>query len=89
MTMILSIPQLMHNSFIYKRDKFVESPDLNPIENVWASLKYYLRNEHKPTNLETLEQGIKNFWKLMTPDCCTKYISHLNKVMPVVILTRI
>ena len=63
-----------------------ESPDLNPIENVWASLKYYLRNEHKLKNLETLEQGIKDFWKLMTPDRCTKYVSHLNKVMPVVIL---
>ena len=62
-----------------------ESPDLNPIENVWASLKYYLRYCHKPTNLETLKTGIVEFWKCMTPGVCSKYISHLHKVMPKVV----
>ena len=62
-----------------------ESPDLNPIENVWASLKYYLRHQHKPTNLETLKEGILNFWKSMTPTVCSTYIQHLHKVMPRVI----
>ena len=28
-----------------------KSPDLNPIENVWGSVKYYLHTHHKPTNL--------------------------------------
>lgn len=62
-----------------------ESPDLNPIENVWASLKYYLRHEYKPTNMETLIDGIKRFWRSMTPDVCSKYIGHVQKVMPKVI----
>ena len=37
-----------------------ESSELNLIENVWGtcSLKYYLRHEYKPTNLEL---GIKIF----------------------------
>ena len=35
-----------------------ESPDLNPIENIWGSLKYFLRTHYKPTNLETLVEGI-------------------------------
>ena len=62
-----------------------ESSDLNPIENVWGSLKYFLRHQHKPTNLETLKTGILQFWRSLTPEVCTKYISHLNKVMPKVI----
>ena len=56
-----------------------------PIENVWGSLKYYLRHEYKPTNLASLEDGIKNFWKTLTPQLCRKYISHLHTVIPKVI----
>ena len=56
-----------------------ESPDLNPIENVWGYLKYFLRNNYKPTNLESLEAGIVEFWQKMTqetslsPDTRYKY----------------
>ena len=35
-----------------------ESPDLNPIENVWHELKEYLRQEIKPTNKSELIDGI-------------------------------
>lgn len=62
-----------------------ESPDLNPIENIWGSLKTYLRNTYKPKNLEELKQGIQQFWVTLTPEVCTRYIMHLKKVMPVVI----
>lgn len=62
-----------------------ESPDLNPIENVWGSMKEYLRNYYKPQNLEDLKRGIKEFWKKLTPSVCTRYINHMQKVMPVVV----
>ena len=32
-----------------------ESPDLNPIEKMWGSLKTYLRDKHKPKNPEELQ----------------------------------
>ena len=64
-----------------------ESPDLNPIENLWALLKYHLRRKIKPTNKEELVNGIKEFWHVtVTPALCKKYISHLKKVIPAVIL---
>ena len=44
-----------------------ESPDLNPIENVWGSLKQYLRNFYKPQNLDQLKDGIQCFWSTLTP----------------------
>ena len=62
-----------------------ESPDLNPIENIWGSLKQYLRNTYKPRNLQELKNGIKQFWGTLTPEICQRYISHLDKVMPVVV----
>ena len=36
-----------------------ESPDFNPIENIWGLLKHYLRNVHKPCNLGQLRDGIQ------------------------------
>jgi len=59
-----------------------ESPDLNPIENVWGSMKQYLRTHYKPRNLNELKQGIQQFWQTLTPDVCQRYIGHLQKVIP-------
>ena len=58
-----------------------ESPDLNPIENVWGSMKQFLRKEHKPQNLDELKKGIRIFWRRMTPEVCSDYIAHIQKVM--------
>ena len=62
-----------------------ESPDLNPIENVWGSMKQFLRTTYKPHNLESLKAGIQQFWNTLTPDVCRRYINHLHKVVPKVI----
>ena len=62
-----------------------ESPDLNPIELIWGTLKQYLRNFYKPTNLEQLKAGIQQFWHTLIPEVCSRYIEHLNKVIPKVI----
>jgi len=62
-----------------------ESPDLNPVELVWGSLKQFLRNFAKPKDLQELKQGIKDFWHTLTPEVCRKYISHVKKVIPKII----
>lgn len=62
-----------------------ESPDLNPIENVWHQMKQYLRKNVKPSTKDELIRGIKESWKLITSVQCNRYIDHLRKVIPAVI----
>ena len=63
-----------------------ECPDMNPIENLWHELKEYLRREGKPQNKAELVQGIIAFWDTVTVEKCTKYIRHLRKVIPKVVM---
>ena len=62
-----------------------ESPDLNPIEMLWHELKHYLRSHVKPSNKEELVHGMQEFWQTVTPEKCTRYIGHLQKVVPAVV----
>ena len=53
---------------------------------VWHELKEWLRNYHKPYTKEELISGIQQFWReRMTPEKCRKYISHIRKVIPVIV----
>ena len=62
-----------------------ESPDLNPIQNMWHELKEYLRREVKPRTKDQLVNGIEMFWKSVDVRKCRKYIRHLRKVFPSII----
>ena len=62
-----------------------ESPDLNPIENLWHEAKEFLRREVKPHSKQELMDGILKFWKTVTIAKCRKYINHICKVIPKVI----
>jgi len=62
-----------------------ESPDLNPIENLWHELKEYIRREVKPKTKDELVEGIKEFWGSVSGEKCRKYIRHLHKVVPRII----
>ena len=43
-----------------------ESPDLNPIENLWHELKEFIRREVKPKTKDELIQGIAQYVVLFT-----------------------
>jgi len=62
-----------------------ESPDMNPIENMWAALKEHIRKVKKPRNKAELIEGIQEFWSTVTPEMCNRYINHLFRVIPEVV----
>lgn len=75
---------LDHNSVNWWKTP-AESPDMNPIENLWHELKEFIRREVKPRTKDELVDGISNFWETVTVEKCNRYINHLNKVIPRVI----
>ena len=62
-----------------------ESPDANPIENLWHELKEYIRREIKPSTKVELIAGIEKSWDTVSVEKCNKYINHLRKVLPRII----
>ncbi|CDQ75456.1 unnamed protein product [Oncorhynchus mykiss] len=60
-----------------------QSPDLNPIENVWAELKKCVR-ARRSTNLTQLHQLCQKEWAKIHPIYCGKlvegYLKHLTQV---------
>ena len=78
-TMTLSILLCMRRHFRINWWKTpAESPDLNPIENLWHELKEFIRREVKPHTKDELIVGIKRFWKTVDVAKCTRFVLNLN-----------
>ena len=56
-----------------------ESPDLNPIENLWHELKEYIRRDGKPKTHKELNKGIEKFRCIVTVDKYNEHVNHLCK----------
>ena len=61
-----------------------ESPDLNPIENLWNEMKVSCTKK-RPKSKHDLQSALVEFWQTVTPKKCNDYIDHVYKVMPVVV----
>ena len=55
-----------------------QSPDLNPIENLWHEVKSYVRRKTKPDTLDDLDILVQQAWRKIPPE----YIRSLIKSMP-------
>ena len=52
-----------------------QSPDLNPIENIWAEMKMMVRRRTPP--LKVLEKYVKDAWKDIPPEYYKKLIDSI------------
>ncbi len=54
-----------------------QSPDLNPIENLWRELK--VRAKRQPRNLNDLERICKEEWDKIPPEMCANLVANYKK----------
>ncbi len=52
------------------------SPDLNPIENLWGIVKRKMRNK-RPKNADELKATVKETWASIPPQQCHKWITSM------------
>ncbi len=60
------------------------SPDLNPIENLWGIVKRKIRNK-RPNNADELKAIVKKTWASIPPQQCHKLITSMPRQIDAVI----
>ncbi len=63
------------------------SPDLNPMENLWGIVKRKMRNK-RPKNADELKAAIKETWASIPPQQCHKLITSIPRRIEAVIKAK-
>lgn len=80
----LLVKNYLQRSKVNVIDWPAQSPDLNPIENLWCVLKSRV-HARRPTNLKELEQFAKEEWAMIPEETCLKLLENYNKRLKAVI----
>ncbi len=69
---------------VTKLDWPANSPDLNPIENIWGIVKRKMR-DNRPNNADDLKAAIKATWASVTPKQCHRLIASMPRRIDAII----
>ncbi len=61
------------------------SPDLNPIENLWSIIVKRKMTDTRPNNADDLKAAIKATWASITPELCHRLIASMPRRIDAVI----
>ena len=75
------------NCNVHVLDWPANSPDLNPIKNLWGIVKKKL-HKHRPNTCEQLKDAIKTCWNEVTPHECQQLIHGMPRCIEAVIKAR-
>ncbi len=64
-----------------------QSPNLNPIENLWSELKVWVA-KRQPRNLNDLERICKEEWDKIPPEMCANLVANYKKRLTSVIANK-
>jgi hypothetical protein len=82
---------LIKEWFAKKKIKKIEwphrSPDLNPIEHIWAEIDKQLTN-YQITNLAQLEQLIEKYWRVISKSYCSRLSQSMSNRVRICIRAR-
>ncbi len=73
--------------FKKKYIKLLESPDLNPIGNLWRELKVRVA-KGQPQNLNDLERICKEEWDKIPPEMCANLVANYKKRLTSLIINK-
>lgn len=68
-------------------DTPAQSPDINPIENLWSFLERKIRN-HRISNKEDLKKALQEEWKKIPVEYCAKLVASIPRRLESVIQHR-
>ncbi len=63
------------------------SPDLNPIENLWGIVKRKMR-DNRPNNADDLKATVKETWAYIPPQQCHKLITSMPRQIEAIIKAK-
>ena len=64
-----------------------QSPDINPIENLWKHLKVQI-HKRESANLTELRKICTTEWKIIGPDTCKKFMGDYSKSLHAIICNK-